>query len=95
MNRAALVRRWVARLAWTAAVIFATIVIGGALDARRRLPDLEPWHRIALRDAGVGDLSAESTLADYLAIEDRVFRRVHDEIEQRLEPAARIPANPL
>ena len=93
MNRGALVRRWVARLAWTVAVIFATLVIGGALDARRRLPDLEPWHRIALQDAGVADLSAESTLADYLAIEDRVFRQVHDEIEQRLEPAARVPAN--
>jgi len=87
------IRRWVARIAWAAAIVFLTIVIGGALDARRRLPDLEPWHRIVPRDARVADLTPQSTLADYLAIEDRAFRQVRDEIEQRLDPAWRIPAN--
>jgi alpha-beta hydrolase superfamily lysophospholipase len=87
------IRRWIGRLAWTAGVIFATLVIGGALDARRRLPDLEPWHRIVPRDARAADFTAQSTLADYLAIEDRAFGVVHDEIEQQLAPAWRIPAN--
>ena len=69
------IRRWIARLAWTAVIVFVTIVIGGALDARRRLPDLEAWHRIVPRDARVADLTPQSTLADYLAIDGVRGRR--------------------
>jgi alpha-beta hydrolase superfamily lysophospholipase len=86
-------RRWIARLAWSLALIFATIVIGGALDARRRLPDLEPWHRIIPRDFRASDLTAHSSLADYLAIEQSAFRVVHERIEQRLDAAERVTAN--
>jgi alpha-beta hydrolase superfamily lysophospholipase len=87
------IRRWMVRLAAGAALVFATIVIGGALDARRRLPDLEPWHRFAPQDARAGDFTPQSTLADYLAIEGRVFQAVHDEIELKLDHASRVPAN--
>ena len=93
MSLRKVIRRWIVRLAIGAALIFVTIVIGGALDARRRLPDLEPWHRFAPRDARAGDFTPQSTLADYLAIEGRVFKAVHDEIELKLDPAARVPAN--
>jgi alpha-beta hydrolase superfamily lysophospholipase len=86
-------RRWIIRLAWSAALVFVTIVIGGALDARRRLPDLQPWHRIVPRDLRAADLTASSTLADYLAIEDEAFRTVRERIEDRLDPAWRLPAN--
>jgi alpha-beta hydrolase superfamily lysophospholipase len=78
---------------WSAVLIFATIAIGGALDARRRLPDLEPWHRIVPPDFRAADLTPQSTLADYLAREDAAFRVVHDQIERRLDPAWRVPAN--
>src|SRR3954462_13986496 len=88
-----LIRRWTVRLVWSIAIVLATLVIGGALGARRRLPDLEPWHRIVPRDARAADLTPQSTLADYLAIEDRAFRTVHDAIEQRLEPVERTIAN--
>jgi alpha-beta hydrolase superfamily lysophospholipase len=87
------VRRWGTRLIWASLLVFATIVVGGGLDARRRLPDLEPWHRIALRDVRAGDLTSTSTLADYLAIEETAFRTVHEQIEQRLDAASRVPAN--
>ena len=93
MTLGAAVRRWAVRLAWSAALIFATIVIGGAVSARRRLPDLQPWHRIVPRDARAADFSPRSTLADYLAIENAAFKTVHDEIELRLDPASRVPAN--
>jgi len=92
-GRPGFVRRWTARLVWSAVLIFATIVIGGALDARRRLPDLEPWHRIVPPDFRAGDLTPQSTLANYLAKEDAAFRVVHEQIEQRLDPAWRVPAN--
>jgi alpha-beta hydrolase superfamily lysophospholipase len=81
------------RLVWAAVLVFATLVAGGALDARRRLPDLQPWHRLVPRDFRASDLTPQSTLADYLRIEDAVFRVVHDQIEEPLEAAWRIPAN--
>jgi len=86
-------RRWIIRLAWSAALVFVTIVIGGALDARRRLPDLQPWHRIIPRDLRVADVKPSTTLADYLAIEDGAFRTVREQIEDRLDPAWKLPAN--
>ena len=85
--------RWITRLAWAAAIVFVTIVIGGALDARRRLPDLQPWHRFVPRDFTAADFTPQATLADYLAIEDRAFKAVHDEVEVPLDPAWRVPAN--
>jgi alpha-beta hydrolase superfamily lysophospholipase len=87
------IRRWIVRLAWSILLIFGTIVIGGALDARRRLPDLKPWHRLVPRDFRASDLTPQSTLADYLAIEESAFRVVHDQIEGRLDAAERVPAN--
>ena len=86
-------RRWLLRLAWTTVIVFLTIVIGGALSARRRLPDLQPWHRISPRDFRVADVKASTSLADYLAIEEEAFRTVHDQIEGRLDPAWKLPAN--
>jgi alpha-beta hydrolase superfamily lysophospholipase len=85
--------RWTPRAVWSIVLIFATVVIGGALDARRRLPDLQPWHRLVPRDFHASDLTSGSTLASYLAIEDAAFRAVHDGIELRLDPAWRVPAN--
>ena len=45
------------------------------------------------RDARAADLNAKSTLADFIAIEANAFRTVHDQIEQRLDDAAKVPAN--
>ncbi len=87
------VRRWILRLAWTAVVVFVTIVIGGAVNARRRLPDLQPWHRIVPRDLKASDVKASSTLADYLAIENAAFQTVREQVEDRLDPAWKLPAN--
>ena len=86
-------RRWTVRLAWSVLLVFATIVVGGALDARRRLADLEPWHRVVPRDFKASDLTQQSTLAQYLEIEEGAFRTVQTEIEQRLSPEWRLPAN--
>ena len=91
--RGAFVRRWSLRLIWSAALVFATIVIGGALDARRRLPDLQPWHRIVPPEAGVRTLTSSSTLADYLAIEEKAFQTVRERIEDTLDPASKLGAN--
>src|SRR5688500_3834799 len=88
-----MLRRWTVRLAWSVFLVFATLVVGGALDARRRLADLQPWHRVVPRDFRASDLTPKSTLADYLAIEDGAFRTVEEEVEQKLAPEWRIQAN--
>ena len=77
---------------WAAVLIFGTVVIGGAVDARRRLPDLESWHRYVPPDATASDLE-KATLADYLRREDTVFRDVRDRIERTSAGSASPPAN--
>ena len=90
--RTAFVRCWLIRVAWAAALIVGTIVIGGAVSARQRLADLEAWHRYAPADATASDLDT-ATLADYLEREEAVFRDVRDRIEQTSVGSAAPPAN--
>ncbi len=85
-------KRWLVRTIWAALLIFATVVIGGAVDARRRLPDLESWHRYVPADATASDLET-ATLAEYLRREDTVFRDVRDRIERTSAGSALPPAN--
>ena len=85
-------KRWLVRALWAAVLIFATVVIGGAVDARRRLPDLETWHRYVPADATASDLES-ATLADYLRREEAVFSDVHDRIERTSAESASPPAN--
>src|SRR5881394_2842231 len=85
-------KRWLARAVAAAALIAATVVIGGAMTARQRLPPLESWHRHAPADATASALE-HSTFADYLKREDAVFRDVHDRIEQTTAGSATPPAN--
>jgi alpha-beta hydrolase superfamily lysophospholipase len=73
-------KRWSIRILSAAVLIVATLIVGGAVDARRRLPDLEPWHRYVPHDVTAADL-ASATFAEYLRREDDVFRAVHDRIE--------------
>ena len=85
-------KRWLVRAVWAAVLIFLTLVIGGAVDARRRLPDLEAWHRYVPPDATASTLE-RATLADYLRREDTVFRDVRDRIERTSPGSAVPPAN--
>ena len=56
-SRGAFVRRWSLRVIWSLALVFATVVIGGALDATRRLPDLQPVAPHRSRGRGVRTLT--------------------------------------
>jgi alpha-beta hydrolase superfamily lysophospholipase len=73
-------KRWSIRILSAAALIVATVIVGGAVDARHRLPDLEPWHRYVPHDVTAADLGS-ATFADYLRREDELFREVHDRVE--------------
>jgi hypothetical protein len=39
--------RWAVWLSLAIVLVVATVVVGGAVGARNRLPDLQPWHRHA------------------------------------------------
>jgi len=59
------------------AAVLVTVVIVFAVQARVRLPDLQPWHRIELNaEFRAGRAEAPKTFADYLALENRLFEEV-------------------
>ncbi len=87
-------RRWAGRVLLLAATVLLTIVVGGALDARRRHPELSSWHRLVpSAEVTAADLGPRVTLEEYLRREDGVFDQVHREIEQRLPESERTAAN--
>ena len=88
------IRTWTLRLILVAATILATIVIGGGLDARRRHPELKPWHRLVpSAEMTAADLTDATTLPEYLGHEAAVFDQVRREIEQALTEADRSATN--
>jgi alpha-beta hydrolase superfamily lysophospholipase len=63
------------------AAILATIVIVFAVQARVRLPDLQPWHRIELTEEfRSGRAGTPKTFPEYLALEDRLFAEVRGRV---------------
>jgi alpha-beta hydrolase superfamily lysophospholipase len=86
--------RWTSWLAAAAVLILATVVVGAAVDARHRLPDLQPWHRNApASEIRAADIDERFTLADYLERERRVFEEVRTGVEDVLPAAGQYVAN--
>ena len=83
---------WAVRLAVAALIVAATLVIGGAIDANRRLPDLKPWHRLTPDDLHASEMGDDFTLERLLDREDEVFRAVRD-MEAAIDAADRTPVN--
>ncbi len=75
------------------AAVLATIVIVFAVQARVRLPDLQPWHRLELAEEfHAGRAGAPQTFTQYLALEDRLFAEVRKRV---LEDPAVAPSDPV
>jgi alpha-beta hydrolase superfamily lysophospholipase len=77
--------RWIRplalRLAALLAIVLATIVGVFAVQARLRLPDLQPWHRLALAEEyRVDRRGAPQSFEEYLALEARLAT----ELQRRL-----------
>jgi alpha-beta hydrolase superfamily lysophospholipase len=89
MKRAA---RWAWRAAFALVLILATIVAGAACDARRRLADLEPWHRVVLADVTAAEMGDRYTFAQYQAREQTLFAELR-RFESTLPPGDRTPVN--
>ena len=67
------------------ALLWVGLVVGGALQAKWRLPDLQAWHRyVPPSEPTARDMGERFTLDEYLAREARVFEEVERAVEQPL-----------
>ncbi len=89
-----LLLRWARRLAVALVLVWGTLVVGGGFQARARLEELKPWHRLVPKgEFRAADLTEKTTLADYVAREAGVFDEVRREIGGALAPEDRRVAN--
>lgn len=87
-----LVKRWAIRLVWAVLLVLGTLIVGGALDARRRHPPLDPWHKLIPNDLHAGEMGDDFTFAEWLSREAEVFAEVA-RLEDELAETARTPVN--
>jgi len=73
------------------AVILATVLAVRAWDAQRG-PPLELWHTYVPHEMSAREIS-HADWTQYLAAEQRAVAEVRTEVTDKLEPAARNPAN--
>jgi alpha-beta hydrolase superfamily lysophospholipase len=74
--------------------ILVTVIVGAALDARRRHPELSSWHRLVpAAEMTAADLGDGVTLEEYLRREAAVFDEVHRRVELTLPEPDRVGAN--
>lgn len=68
-------------LAVSAVSVLVTIVLVYAVQARVRLPELQPWHRLVLEEeAGRARPGAFASFARYLQQEERLFAELRERI---------------
>ena len=89
---AAAIWRWVRRAIYAVVLVLITLIVGGGCDARRRLPDLSPWHRVRLDDMTASTLDDRATFQQYQAREDQLFAQIRA-MELRIDAADRTPVN--
>ena len=86
--------RWGRRTVLAVVLVCGTLVVGGGFEARVRLADLSPWHRLVPRaEMRAGELTGATTLAEYLKREEETFAEVKREIVGKLAPGDRRLAN--
>jgi len=82
-------KRWLARAIAAVALVAAALVVGGAVNAISRLPDLEPWHHLTTTlEARASDLPATATLDDLLRREEAVFREASERVDSVVSAGA-------
>jgi alpha-beta hydrolase superfamily lysophospholipase len=85
-------RAWAIRLAATVVLVIVLLPVGGALNAVRALPDLQPWHELRSRlEPRAAEITPAFTLDQYLAREEAVFREARAKIDDVVSKGA----NPL
>lgn len=83
---------WGLGLVAAAILILLTILLVRAFDARRQ-PDLKPWHRALKSEIQAKDLTDQTTLADYLRMEEAVFQEMDRTVYAATAPEDQTRAN--
>ena len=79
-------------LAFLAIAVVAAVLTWAFLS--RHQPSLQPWHREApVREWRAAELGPETTLTDYMARQDEVFREVQQSVERPLDPGQQVRVN--
>jgi len=79
--------RWGVAAAAVALLVPAAIVVAFAVQARIRLPELRPWHRLTLRsEFRAGRSDTPKTFEEYLRLEARLFAELKSRVLD--DPAA-------
>ena len=84
--------KWILGLAAAVVLIAMTVVLVRAFDARRH-PPLKPWHQPLASEVRARDLTETTTLADYLRLEEAVFREMNETVLPAAAPEDRTAAN--
>ena len=85
-------RKWLLRGLGSVLLVMGTLIVGGAVDARLRHPDLKPWHRVIPHDVHSSEVDEHFTLQQWLAREAEVFAEV-DALEASVAPGDKTPVN--
>jgi alpha-beta hydrolase superfamily lysophospholipase len=85
-------KKWAVRIAWGMILVLGTLVVGGAVDARRRHPDLKAWHRLVPHDVHADEISETFTLQQWMRREVEVFDEVAT-LERGMTGDNRTPVN--
>ncbi|RKZ68371.1 MAG: alpha/beta hydrolase [Gammaproteobacteria bacterium] len=81
-----MMKTFIFRSLFIVGVIVASIVLVRAFDSRR-LPELQPWHKISLDSEFTESKSDQiESLGDYLELEERVFQEMDTSIYKDAEP---------
>jgi len=85
--------RWILYAAGLCVTVLATIVLVFAIQARARLADLKPWHRVALAEEfRASRADAPKTFTEYRTLEERLFAELRRKV---LDDAAAADAQVL
>lgn len=80
-----MMKAFILRSLFIVGVIVASIVLVRAFDSRK-LPDLQPWHRISLDSEFTESKNDQiKSLSDYLELEERVFQELDASIYKNIE----------
>ena len=83
----------IGRVVFLGAVVFATLLLVRAFDARRQ-PDLKPWHTVRLQGEFHGVTRRRvATMAEYLELEKALFEDLDRVVVNQLPPEDRGVAN--
>ena len=75
-------KKWAVRILLAGPLAIALLAIGGAANALRAIPELQPWHELTTTlELRAADITPDFTLDAYLAREESVFTEARTRVD--------------